>query len=119
MTITVHYINDDWEIENPVLQTRPICEAHTSEDLAQVLREAVVEWKLDGPNASIPVTTDNVKNIVNASNAAGLSPHIGCFVHTVNLESQKGLGVNQMSRLLGRDRRVVTFPTGARLQQLS
>ena len=94
MTVTAHFINDDWEIKNPVLQTRPIYEAHTSEHLAEVLREVVVEWKLDGQNATIPVTTDNAKNIVNASHAAGLSPHIGCFAHTVNLASQKGLGVN-------------------------
>ena len=99
---TAHFTNDDWEIKNPVLQTRPIYEAHTSEHLAEVLREVVVEWKLDGQNATIPVTTDNAKNIVNASHAAGLSPHIGCFAHTVNLASQKGLGVNQISRLLGR-----------------
>lgn len=109
MTITAHYINDDWEIENPVLQTRPIYDAHTSENLAEVLREAVVEWKLDRPNVTIPVTTDNAKNIVNATKEAGLSPHIGCFAHTVNLASQKGLGVNQMSRLLGKVRKVVTF----------
>lgn len=68
-----------------------------------------MEWKLDRQNSTIPVTTDNAKNIVNASNAAGLSPHIGCLAHTVNLASQKGLGVNQISRLLGRVRRVVTF----------
>lgn len=60
-------------------------------------------------NTTIPVTTDNAKNIVNASNAAGFSPHIGCFAHTVNLASQKALGVNQISRLLGKVRRVVTF----------
>lgn len=84
-------------------------EAQTSEHLAEVLREVVVEWKLDRQNATIPVTTDNAKNIVNASHAAGSSPHVGCFAHTVNLASQKGLGVNQISRLLGRVRRVGTF----------
>lgn len=109
ITVTAHYVNKDWEIESPVLQTRPIYEAHTSDNLAEVLKEAVLEWKLDRQNTTIPVTTDNAKNIVNASNAAGLSPHIGCFARTVNLASQKGLGVNQISRLLGKVRRVVTF----------
>uniref|UniRef100_A0A3B1JJI0 Zinc finger BED domain-containing protein 1-like n=1 Tax=Astyanax mexicanus TaxID=7994 RepID=A0A3B1JJI0_ASTMX len=109
ITVTAHYVNNEWEIESPVLQTRPIYESHTSDNLAEVLQEAVLEWKLDRQNTTIPVTTDNAKNIVNASNAAGLSPHIGCFAHTVNLASQKGLGVNQISRLLGKVRRVVTF----------
>ncbi|XP_077384385.1 E3 SUMO-protein ligase ZBED1-like [Festucalex cinctus] len=109
ITITAHYVNKNWEIESPVLQTRPIYESHTSDNLAEVLKEAVQEWKLDRQDTTIPVTTDNAKNIVNASNSAGLSPHIGCFAHTVNLASQKGLGVNQISRLLGKVRRVVTF----------
>ncbi|XP_034023290.1 zinc finger BED domain-containing protein 1-like [Thalassophryne amazonica] len=109
ITVTAHYVNNDWEIESPVLQTRPIYESHTSDNLAEVLKEAVLEWKLDKQNTTIPVTTDNAKNIVNASNAAGLSQHIGFFAHTENLASQKGLGVNQISRLLSKVRRVVTF----------
>ncbi len=59
-------------------------------------------------NATIPVTTDNAKNIANAVEAVGFSPNIRCFAHTVNLASQKGMGVNQM-QLLGRVRKVVTF----------
>ena len=67
------------------------------------------KWKLERPNAKIPVTTDNAQNIVNASKQAGMSPHIGCFAHTLNLATQKGLGVNQMSRILGKVRRIVAF----------
>lgn len=33
MTVTAHYINDDWEILNPVPQTCPVHEAHTSEQV--------------------------------------------------------------------------------------
>ncbi len=42
--ITAHYIYDDCKAENPVLQTRPINEADTSENLAEVLRDVLVEW---------------------------------------------------------------------------
>ncbi|KAL0202013.1 hypothetical protein M9458_000031 [Cirrhinus mrigala] len=108
MTITAHYITDNWVIKNPVLQTRAVYESHTS-DLSEILQAAVAEWKIERENATIPVTTDNAKNIVNAVEVAGFSPNIRCFAHTVNLASQKGMGVNQMSRLLGRVRKVVTF----------
>ncbi len=40
---------------------------------------------------------------------AGLSPHIKCFAHTLNLASQAGLNVSRVSRLLGRVRKVVAF----------
>lgn len=95
MTITVHYITDNWVIANPVLQTRTVYESHTSDHLSEILQGAVAEWKIARENTTIPVTTDNAKNIVNAVEAAGFSPNIWCFAHTVNLASQKGMAINQ------------------------
>ena len=57
----------------------------------------------------MPNTTDNARNIVNAVKEAGLGPQIGCFPHTINLASQKATGLNQVSRVLGRVRRIVSF----------
>lgn len=37
------------------------------------------------PNASIPVTTDNARNIVDAVGAAELEPQIGCFGHVIKM----------------------------------
>lgn len=86
LTVTVHYITSEWEMKSYVLQTRPLYESHTSEHLSEALTEAVTEWKLQRDSSTIPVTTDNAKNMVNAVNAtAGLGPQIGCFAHTVNL----------------------------------
>ncbi|XP_040188247.1 E3 SUMO-protein ligase ZBED1-like [Rana temporaria] len=109
ITITAHFITADWEMRSPVLQTRPLYESHTSAHLAQVLTEAVDEWKLKRPSTNIPVTTDNAKNQVNAVIEAGLGPQIGCFAHVVNLASQKGISVSRMDRLLGRIRKVVSY----------
>ena len=109
ITVTAHYLNEDWEMKNHVLQTLPIYEAHTSDNLSDVLTNAAVEWKLERPNTKIPVTTDNAKNVVNATMRAGMSPQIGCFAHTVNLATQKSLDVNQMSRILSKVRKIVGF----------
>lgn len=38
-----------------------------------------------------------------------MGPHIGCFAHTINLATQRGLKTPQADRLLGRVRRVVTY----------
>ncbi|XP_073491217.1 E3 SUMO-protein ligase ZBED1-like [Aquarana catesbeiana] len=109
VTITAHFITADWEMRSPVLQTRPLYESHTSTHLAQILTQAVEEWKMKRPSTNIPVTTDNAKNQINAVNEAGLGPHIGCFAHVVNLASQKGISINRMDRLLGRIRKVVSY----------
>ncbi|KAL3871015.1 hypothetical protein ACJMK2_039185 [Sinanodonta woodiana] len=37
------------------------------------------------------------------------TPHIKCFAHNINLATQRGLQVHQMSRLLGRIRHIVSF----------
>ena len=110
LTVTVHYITSEWEMKSSVLQTRPLYESHTSEHLSEALTEAVTEWKLQRGSSTIPVTTDNAKNMVNAVNAtAGLGPQIGCFAHTVNLAAKNAVSINQVSRLLGKMRKVVAF----------
>ncbi|KAK3556154.1 hypothetical protein QTP70_005636 [Hemibagrus guttatus] len=49
------------------------------------------------------------RNMDVAAREAGLSPHIKCLAHTVNLMSQAGLNVPRVSPLLGRVRKVVAF----------
>ncbi|KAJ8366496.1 hypothetical protein AAFF_G00353330 [Aldrovandia affinis] len=109
VTVTAHYITAEWEMQSMVLQTRPLYESHTGTNLAQVLIEAEAEWELERPNSNIPVTTDNAKNQLNAVIGAGLGPQIGCFAHVINLASQRGISVNQLDRLPGRIRKVVSY----------
>ncbi|CAI5682808.1 zinc finger BED domain-containing protein 1-like [Oreochromis niloticus] len=82
-----------------VTQTR-LVESHATDDLAKGLSEAVEDWKLVRPNVTIPVNTDNAKNIVNAVTAAGLGPQIRCFAHTINIAAQKGMAVQKVLREL-------------------
>lgn len=95
-------------MKSNALQTG-LLDSHTTDDLVKGLREAVEDWKLVQPNVTIPVTTDNARNIVNAVTAAGLGPQIGCFVHTITLAVQKGMAVQQVSHLLAKMRKIVTF----------
>lgn len=108
-TITAHFINENWELSNHVLQTRVLGLAHTGHNIAEVLKSAVSSWNLKKNGLAPSITTDNASNVVNAVKEAELFPHIRCFAHTLNLATQKGLQVPQMDRLLGRVNRIVVF----------
>lgn len=68
---------------------------------------------MEPANVTIPVTTDNARNIVNAFGAAELEPNIGCFAHVINLASQKVMAVQQISHHLAKIRNIGTFFHGS------
>ncbi|KAK3101955.1 hypothetical protein FSP39_007596 [Pinctada imbricata] len=108
VTITCVYIDNDWALQNFILQTRCLPENHTGENLARVLKEAVEEWNL--PNDPPPaVVSDNASNMEKAAALFEAEVHIGCYAHTLNLAAQKSLKVKQVSHILARMRRIVSF----------
>ncbi|XP_041706895.2 E3 SUMO-protein ligase ZBED1-like isoform X1 [Coregonus clupeaformis] len=107
VTITSHHIDPEWKMKTFVLLTRVLNEAHTGKNIGALLREACMEWKIYDKNPAI--VTDNARNMIVASAEAQFSPHITCFAHTLNLASQKGLGVDRASRLLGKVRKIVGY----------
>nr|XP_010776357.1 PREDICTED: zinc finger BED domain-containing protein 1-like [Notothenia coriiceps] len=46
VTITAHFINEEWELVTYVLQTRDMPESHTGHNLAEHLRKALAEWEI-------------------------------------------------------------------------
>ncbi len=92
-----------------MLQTHPLFESHTGTNIARVLKVAIQEWELERAHHSTAVVTENARSMEVAVREAGLSPHIKCFAHTLNLALQAGLNVSHVSRLLGRVRKVVAF----------
>ncbi|XP_045201083.1 E3 SUMO-protein ligase ZBED1-like [Mercenaria mercenaria] len=111
VTITVTFINVDWKLVNFVLQTRPLPESHTAENIAEVIEYAVKEWKLPtGLGGTVPpVISDNAANMIKAGKVLGCTIHIGCLAHTLNLAVQKALKVKSVSQLLARVRSIVSF----------
>ena len=89
ITVTAHYVNDEWDLQSHVLQTRVFNESHTGANLALV--------------------TDNARNMLVAGAGADITPHVRCVAHTLNLASQKALKMDVVSELLVKVRRVVTY----------
>ena len=59
MTVTAHFVNNEYELKSYVLQTRELEERHTVEHLAKELGNCALEWSLNRPT----VVSENVSNI--------------------------------------------------------
>lgn len=107
VTVTAHYVDDEWVLQNHVLQTRVFNEAHTGKNLAVLLLEVCREWNIEDKNTAL--VTDNARNMILAGAGAKMEPHVRCIAHVLNLASQKSLKVDRVSVLLMKVRKLVTF----------
>lgn len=106
VTITAHFIDNEWEMHSYVLQTRAMHKTHTGAHMADVLQKAMEEWKLTEKEPA--VVTDNASNMTVAVELTGYQ-HIRCFAHILNLASQRALKVTVVARLLAKVRRICVF----------
>ena len=106
VTHTVHYINKTWNLCSHLLETTELPVAHSAINLADELKESLSRWKLQDDQI-VAATTDNARNMVNALEVLSWQ-HFGCFAHTLQLGVKKCLEVPQVSKALGRARRLVS-----------
>lgn len=98
--ITLHFIDDSWELISVCLCCFHFEENHTAENLRDIIHAKLVEWKLD-PASIVSCTTDNGRNIVNAIKNSKMQ-HVPCFPHTINIGINKALEVPQVKRAVAR-----------------
>ncbi|KAK1876960.1 Zinc finger BED domain containing protein 1 [Dissostichus eleginoides] len=91
MSLTVHYITDDWTLQSKCLETRFIPDNHTANILAENLQSAqsLADWALEESKLAC-ITTDNGANIVAAIRQLGW-PWLNCFGHNLHLAVSHGL----------------------------
>ena len=107
LTITCHFIDDEWCLKNFILQTRLMDRPHTGEYIATILEEACAEWGLEKKDPAF--VSDNAANMLAAAKETYFDPHLGCFAHTLNLGIRKAMKIPSVSRLIGRIKRTVNF----------
>ena len=105
LTITAHFINSEWRLENKVLLTQEMAERHTGEHIAERLQDAMKEYKVDEQNI-VAVVRDNARNMQVAVDKLGWED-VPCFTHTLQLAVTTGLDLSQVSRLTAVGRKVV------------
>lgn len=104
VTITAHYVDNDFNLCPAVLQTRAMHDRHTGVNTAEVLTCAEAEWGVRVAS----LTTDNASNMKVAARTANMI-HVGCYAHTLNLAAGKATDVNAVGTLLGKIKSVVAY----------
>ena len=107
MTITCHYITDEWSFESAVLSTLNITEAHTAVNLSSELTTLSKEWNITDKVCCM--MTDNASNITNAIKIMKWN-HLPCFAHTLNLILTNSLDeIPELSTVITKVKNVVSF----------
>ena len=107
VTVTCHFLTDEWELKSVVLETTQIEESHTAENIAAMLTDIANKWNLTEKICC--VTTDNASNMVAAARHNRWN-HLPCFAHTLNLIVSNSLQeVPVVQAILLRCKNIVTY----------
>ena len=88
MTVTVHFIDMDWQLESRVLPTSILEGSHTGERISSALRDLFSAWGIQDKVTTI--VTDNAANVKNAVALLGIR-HQPCFAHTLNFAVKEAI----------------------------
>ena len=106
ITITAHYITEDWKIQSYVLCTCEIAERHTGMNIPTRIKEVAKMWNIDDEHVSA-VVTENALNMLAAVNILEWN-HLPCFAHTLQLAVNKGMVANSLIQLSSLGRKLVS-----------
>ena len=105
ITITSHYIDQEWALRSDVLLTQGVSVRHTAENLAEHLKSSVDDWGLT--DRVIACVHDNASNIVKANSPAYVDwKSVPCFAHTLQLAINDGFAL-YMHRVIAAAGRLV------------
>ncbi|XP_073714924.1 E3 SUMO-protein ligase ZBED1-like [Misgurnus anguillicaudatus] len=89
LSLTVHFINDDFELKTRCLQTAYFPADHTGQNIAQGLKECLSSWHLNEEGQTC-ITTDNAANVIKATELNDWT-RLQCFGHRLHLAIENAL----------------------------
>ena len=107
ISYTLHYIDQDWQIQSLSLSTNFLPEDHTGHVIAEALEATLEEWELSS-NQQVCLTTDSGSNVIAATNILNWT-RISCFGHNLHLAITKAIqNDGRCSRAIGVARKIVS-----------
>ncbi|XP_005111024.1 zinc finger BED domain-containing protein 4 [Aplysia californica] len=107
LTVSVHYLNSQWQRKYAVLETCKLVDDLTPANIAEELSRVFTAWDLH-PKVTC-VVTDNSENMAAAMRMLRL-PHVTCYAHTMDGIVRDSLrNVQEVTRLAKKVRDIVSF----------
>nr|XP_024661555.1 zinc finger BED domain-containing protein 1-like [Maylandia zebra] len=105
LSLTAHYIDQDWNLKSKCLQAAYLPDDHTGEVIALGLSEALASWGLS-EDKQVCITTDSGTNIVKATSLNNWT-RLQCFGHRLHSAIEKAGKDKRMERAVAVCKRVV------------
>ena len=104
ISISCHFIDEEWELHSYCLETRELPIEHTAQNIATELSQLLKDWNVGEKLCGS--TTDNGRNIINAMEILGVL-NFPCMGHTLQLAITKSFDLRAVSKMLARVRKLV------------
>ncbi|KAK7934198.1 hypothetical protein WMY93_005094 [Mugilogobius chulae] len=105
LSLTIHFISDDWRLLSYCLQTSYFPEDHTGELIAQGLKDALSSWSLKEERMAC-MTTDSGANVVRALTINNWQ-RLPCFGHRLHIAIERSMRDPRIDRALGVCKKIV------------
>ncbi|XP_073689131.1 E3 SUMO-protein ligase ZBED1-like [Garra rufa] len=105
LSLTVHFISDDWVLHSHCLQTSFFPDDHTGELLAAGLQEVLDSWGLS-EHRLVAITTDSGANIIKAIELNNWT-RLQCFGHRLHLAIERAMKDDRIQRAAGVCKKIV------------
>lgn len=108
LTVTCHFVTNDFEIKSSVLSTKPLENGinHTAENIAFALNAIFIEWDIQ--NKISCIVTDNAANMLKVCELLK-KKSLPCFAHTVNLVVQDTTSISPLKDIIAKCKEIVRF----------
>lgn len=107
ITVTCHFIDDNWEMRSYVLETSHMDDSHTIVNLASTLKVITDKWNIT--NKIHCAVTDAASNITGAIRSNRWN-HLVCFAHRLNLVVSCAVdNVEELKAIVTGIKKVVAF----------
>lgn len=100
LSYTIHFIDNSWQLQSFCLDTIPLFQDHTGQNIAEAIKDILENWELS-PDNLVATTTDNGSNFI-AGMAVLEWTRISCFGHNLDLAINKSLNIARIQRAIGR-----------------
>ena len=108
LSLTIHFIDQQWNLNSFCLDTVPIFSDHTGQNIVDSISDILSNWGLS-TSGLVATTTDNGSNFVAAFRNVLEWPRISCFGHNLDLAIKKSLKIDQIQQAKARCHSLVSI----------